>query len=256
MRILCCNIRTSTGSDGDNHWAKRKQFCIDVIRSQQPDIVCCQEMHGDQFADMSRGLPELEWFGMIDEPHALSPVNSIFYRRDRFRRLSAGGYWLSETPHICGSSSWDSNCIRLCNWLRLTDLTSGKDFRILNTHLDHISQPARQQQARLINEDAASYEAAYPQILTGDMNCDAMNPALRSFSGAGWHDTYAAVHGAADPGSTFHGFLGPAYTGNDGKIDWIFVRGKLRTSDAAIIRTSADGRYPSDHYFVSADILL
>lgn len=256
MRILSCNVRYSGAKDGDNIWANRKQLCIDVIRTQNPDIVCCQEVEADQLSDLNEGLPGFEWSGMVDDPHALSPVNAIFYRRDQFRRISTGGYWLSETPHICGSRSWKSDCVRLCNWMRLADVTSGKDFRVVNTHLDHVSQPAREQQARLINEDAASYPGDYPQILTGDMNSNAANPVLLSYVGVGWKDTYTAVHGAANPGNTIHRFLGPAYTGNNGKIDWILVRGDVRTRDAAIIRTSANGRYPSDHYFISADILL
>jgi endonuclease/exonuclease/phosphatase family metal-dependent hydrolase len=256
MRILCCNIRTSTGKDGDNHWTRRKDFCIDVIRSQQPDIVCCQEMQADQFADMCAGLSGFAWFGMIDEPHTLSPVNTIFYRSDAFHRVSAGGYWLSETPHISGSRSWNSDCVRLCNWLRLVETANGKEFRIVNTHLDHISQPAREHQAQLINEDAAAYAPTYAQLLTGDMNCNAQNPALVSFKAAGWQDTDEAVHGTGYAGNTFHGFLGPKYERPEGKIDWIFTRGNVRTHNAAIITASAGGRYPSDHYFLSADITL
>jgi endonuclease/exonuclease/phosphatase family metal-dependent hydrolase len=41
-----------------------------------------------------------------------------------------------------------------------------------------------------------------------------------------------------------------------GKIDWIFARGATRVVGAAIIRDSRDGRFPSDHYFVSADVEL
>jgi endonuclease/exonuclease/phosphatase family metal-dependent hydrolase len=226
------------------------------MRSQNPAIICCQEVLADQFADLSAGLPEFDSFGMADEPHSLDVVNTIFCRRDQFRRVSAGGHWLSQTPHISGSKSWDSNCIRLCNWLRLVEATSGKEFRVVNTHLDHISQLARVNQARLINEDAAVYDATYPQILTGDMNCNAANAAIVSFEDAGWRDTYAAIHGDANPGNSFHQFLGRAYTGSDGKIDWIFTRGQVETKAAAIITDSAHGRYPSDHYFVSADIEL
>jgi endonuclease/exonuclease/phosphatase family metal-dependent hydrolase len=213
-------------------------------------------MQADQFADMSAGLPGFEWFGMVDEPQKLSPVNTIFYRSDVFRRISAGGHWLSETPHVSGSRSWDSDCIRLCNWLRLFEAASGKEFRIANTHLDHISQAAREGQARMLNEDAAAYDTTYAQLLTGDMNCNAQNPALVSFKSAGWQDTYEAVHGADYAGNTFHGFLGPTYERPEGKIDWIFARGSVRTHNAAIITTAVGGRYPSDHYFVSADITL
>jgi hypothetical protein len=41
-----------------------------------------------------------------------------------------------------------------------------------------------------------------------------------------------------------------------GKIDWIFARGATRVVGAEIIRDSRDDRFPSDHYFVSADFQL
>jgi len=39
---------------------------------------------------------------------------------------------------------------------------------------------------------------------------------------------------------------------NSGKIDWIFMRGEFETIDSKIIMDSVDGRYPSDHYFISS----
>ena len=254
MRILTCNVRYSAAKDGDNHWDLRKDYCVEVVRQQAADLICCQEMSGEQQRAFAGGLPGYEWFGMVDQPHAGTPVNSIFYRRDRFRPISAGGYWLSETPHIPGSRSWESSVIRLCNWLRLEDRASGRDFRLANTHLDHISQPARENQMRLILEDSAAYEAVFPQILTGDLNCNAANAVIAAVLKAGWVDTYHQLHGSLNPGNTFHGFQGPATTSQDGKIDWIFVRGALKTTAAEIITTHDGGRYPSDHYFVSADV--
>jgi len=64
------------------------------------------------------------------------------------------------------------------------------------------------------------------------------------------------MHGNADPCDTFHQFQGPAFPHHSGKIDWIFTRGAVRTLGAAIISDAVGGRYPSDHYFISADIAL
>ncbi len=181
-------------------------------------------------------------------------MNAVFYRRERFELLSTGGYWLSETPHIPGTRSWRSDCTRLANWARLVEHPGGREFRVMNTHLDHISQPARENGARLICEDALAYPAGYPQILTGDMNCDAANPAIDIFLNAGWKDSYASVHETPDPGFTYHGFQGPAYRSDIGKMDWIFFRGGIRVLSAEIVRDSRNGRYPSDHYFVMAGL--
>ena len=38
-------------------------------------------------------------------------------------------------------------------------------------------------------------------------------------------------------------------------MDWVFVRGAVTVKDAEVIDDSRDGRFPSDHYFVSAKIV-
>jgi endonuclease/exonuclease/phosphatase family metal-dependent hydrolase len=54
--------------------------------------------------------------------------------------------------------------------------------------------------------------------------------------------------------------LGPAYKpksaagANRGSIDFILTRGPIETRSWRIIRDSKDGRYPSDHYFVAAQV--
>jgi endonuclease/exonuclease/phosphatase family metal-dependent hydrolase len=256
VRILTCNIRCPSESDGANHWRFRRDICADIIHAQSPDIVCFQEMWAEQLDYMHAALPGFSWFSTVDEPQGRNPMNAVFYRATTYERVSAAGYWLSEVPHVPGSKSWDSACVRLANWLRLIDKTSGEEFRVINTHLDHVSQPARENQARIIVEDANAYPNAYVQILTGDMNCVAGNKAIDVIEDGGWLDTYANLHGTNNPGNTYHGFLGPAFEPQIGKIDWIFVKGKARVLDAAIINESRDGRFPSDHYFVSAEVQL
>jgi endonuclease/exonuclease/phosphatase family metal-dependent hydrolase len=252
MKVLTCNLRGFGEADGHHAWIHRKDLCIGAIKSENADIISFQEL--EQFADIAAAFSDYESYAMADEPVGRRPMNAIFYRRDRYMRISAGGYWLSETPHVAGSKSWDSACVRLANWIRLEDRATGIEFRVVNTHLDHIGQVAREQQAKLIVEDALAYPGDYAQILTGDMNCDSRNRAIDEFKAGAWTDTYGAVHGNEDPGHTFHEFRGPAYKSVIGKMDWIFVRGGLKAVDAAVIADARDGRFPSDHYFVSATL--
>jgi endonuclease/exonuclease/phosphatase family metal-dependent hydrolase len=253
MRVMTCNIRTSTATDGDDHWERRKAFCVSAILDREPDVFGVQEAHEDQLIYMKAALPGYEAYGLPDEPGGRNAVDTIFYRRERFDPLAQGGYWLSETPHVPGSSSWGSRCVRLANWVRLIDRESGVEFRYVNTHLDHVSQPAVEGQARILNEDASSYDSGYAQFLTGDMNANASHPGIQAFLDAGWTDTYSAVHGELDPCNTFHKFAGTAHEGASGKIDWVFCRGNVDVKGSEIVMDSQGGRFPSDHYFVSAD---
>ena len=255
MKILTCNIRYSGADDGENAWACRKDLCARVIAAEDADVVCFQEIWRDQYNDLVAAMPGYETHSMGDSPGGDHPQNAIFYRGATLDRVAAGGYWLSQTPHVPGSSAWESACVRVAIWVRLRDRAARTEFRVVNTHLDHVSQEAREHQARIICEDAAAYPDAYPQLLTGDMNCEADHPAIDVFKAGGWNDTYARVHGVDDPRPTHHRFLGHAYDGDQGKIDWIFTRGAVGTEGAEIITTDATGRLPSDHYFLSAVVV-
>ena len=54
--------------------------------------------------------------------------------------------------------------------------------------------------------------------------------------------------------SYFNGFT-PGQTKGD-KIDFVFVEPGVEVLDASIVRTCRDGRYPSDHFPVTARIRL
>ncbi|MDA3797709.1 MAG: endonuclease/exonuclease/phosphatase family protein [Kiritimatiellae bacterium] len=256
MKILSCNVRTAYSNDGENNWVNRKDLCINVILSKSPDIICFQEMSIMQFNDISSKLLEYSSYSMVDEPVGNNPQNAIFYKNNKYTLVSSGGYWLSESPHIAGTKSWNSACIRLANWVRLKDNATNAEFRVINTHLDHISQLARENQARLIVEDSIAYPENYPQILTGDMNCDSSNTAVDIFKHGGWCDTYNYVHGTENPGRTFHEFVGSKCKDEVGKMDWIFIKGKLKTTSATIIKDAIGDKFPSDHYFISASVKI
>lgn len=284
FRILSCNIRHTGFNEQDSktndHWDARKEICAEIILKQNADIICCQEVYDAQFNYLLDKLPGYQWSGMRGKK-ALKrdPFHVIFFRKDRFEKITSGGYWLSEKPHVPGSRSWNSVGVRMAEWLRLVEKASNKEFRIINTHLDHISQLARVEQAKMILEDAEAYPKTFPQIVTGDFNADMNNPCVKLFLDAGWIDSYAAVHGNEDPGFTFHGFRGPDYEKvasrvnpetfqtvklskesesfpKLGKIDWILLHGNIRSTAAEIIRDQRNGHFPSDHYFVSATVEL
>lgn len=257
MKVLSSNIRVCTASnDGQNSWDFRKEFCVEVLRNQKADLICFQEMMMPQFIFLKEMLNEYDSYGIYDDIDRANPGNTIFYKKSSLSHILSGGYWLSDRPHVPGSSSWGSACIRTANWVILQDKMSGKEFKIVNTHLDHVGQAARENQARLICEEANAFQDDYPQILTGDMNCDAKNIAIKEFLTNGWFDTYEAIHKTKMPGYTFHKFEGVNHKPELDKMDWIFVKGKVNVMGADIVKDSKDGRYPSDHYFVNAEVIF
>ena len=269
--ILTCNIRVALPEDdaAGNGWKARRELCIEVIRAQKPDIVCLQEVLREQMEDLAHGFPDFASFGFEGPEmdartvgYQLIAKNPILYSRERYDLVSAGGFWLSETPHLPGSLSWESARARHVNWVRLRDRASRRQFRVLSTHLDHVSQHAREEQIKLILAEAAVYPPEFPQVLAGDFNAGATNPVLKLALDAGWTNSHTAAPGPRDEGNTTHGFLGPKYTPKTeagrkrGPIDFILTRGPVSTLSWKIIRDGRDGRYPSDHYFVTARLAL
>jgi endonuclease/exonuclease/phosphatase family metal-dependent hydrolase len=253
VKILTCNIRGAKADDGPDNWRFRKEICAEVIARQKADVICFQEMTCEQRQYLESAFPDYSMVCALDKPATGHPRLAVIYRSAAFKLRASGAYWLSETPHVPGSKSWQSDCIRYLTWAHWTVLDGGWELRVLNTHLDHVSQQARENQARLINEDAAAYPHDFPQILTGDMNSDGDNPAAWSYLSSGWQDSWQEVHGPVHPGPTSHGFFHPDPLPT-ARIDWILLRGPIRATEATVIRDSIDGRNPSDHYFVSATV--
>jgi endonuclease/exonuclease/phosphatase family metal-dependent hydrolase len=232
------------------------------MRAQQADLIGLQECQHVHLKHLKTRLPEFDSFALSRPDARAYPLNAILFSRARYELVSAGGFWLSEKPHVPGSKSWDSAEARFVNWVQLRERNSGKELRFWNTHLDHVGQIAREKAAELIVQASAAFPRDFPQLLTGDFNANAANPAIKTVAAGGWTDTYAAVHGPADPGFTAHAFLGAQYAekklkGKPGaRIDWIWCRGAVKPLAAEVIRESRNGHYPSDHYFVSATVSL
>lgn len=269
--LLSCNIRVALPEDeaAGNGWSVRRDLCLDVIRAQKPDLICFQEVLRVQMADLEKALPHMSGFG-FEGPEMDARMagyqgiakNPVFYSRERYDFVSAGCFWLSETPHIPGSLSWGSARARHVNWVRLRDRATRRQFRLLSTHLDHVSQRAREEQIKMILSEAAIYAPEFPQILAGDFNAGIQNNVLQLALDAGWTNTRTAAPEPHDDGNTTHGFLEERDPAKDeaarkrGPIDFVLTRGPISTLAWKIIRDSKAGRYPSDHFFISTRLAL
>ena len=266
--ILSCNIRVALSTDDEAGvgWESRKELCIEIIRAQNPDLICFQEVLEVQNEDLKKAFPNFFSFGFEGPEmdahkegyHGIAK-NPIFFSTEKYELVSAGTYWLSETPHIGGSKSWGTARARHVNWVRLKEKGSSNEFRVVNLHLDHVSQQAREKQTNMMLEEAAQYPEDFKQILAGDFNASAENNVINLIKDNGWTDTYTTIHGDAEPGATVHVFLGENDPKKDKrkKIDFIFTRGgEIKSGSATIIKDHKNGVYPSDHYFLSAKVKM
>jgi endonuclease/exonuclease/phosphatase family metal-dependent hydrolase len=217
-------------------------------------VLGLQEALRGQLDEIRAALPAYGEVGVgRDDGAQAGEYAAILFRRDRLDLLASGDFWLSDTPDVPGSRSWGNTVVRICTWARFLDRASGRTFAVYDTHLDHESQPARERGAALILWRIAAARPGGPVIVTGDFNAGEDNPAVRAMTAAGFADSYRVVHPADSAVNTYHAFRG----GTAGpKIDFVFVSPEWRVADAAIVRTARDGRYPSDHFPVTARLTL
>ena len=261
LTVMSFNIRYGTANDGDNHWTVRREFLFDVMREADADLVGLQEALEAQIAAPLQALPEYGLVGVgRDDGRTRGEYAAILYRRDRFRVSDAGTFWFSDTPAVVASRSWGNNITRICTWARFVD-RDGQAFWQYNVHLDHESQPSRERSTALLADRIAARRApAEPVIVTGDFNVGESNPALTRLiaplqnAPALFVDTFRVRHPDEPRAGTFNGFTF-GQTGGD-KIDYVLVAPGTEVLDAAIIRTSRNDRYPSDHFPVTARIVL
>jgi endonuclease/exonuclease/phosphatase family metal-dependent hydrolase len=261
LTVMSFNIRYGTANDGDNHWTLRREFLYDVMREADADLVGLQEALDAQIAALLQALPQYGVVGVgRDDGRARGEYAAILFRRDRFRVSDAGTFWFSETPEVVASRSWGNNITRICTWARFVD-RDGQAFWHYNVHLDHESQPSRERSTALLAERiAARRTLAEPVVVTGDFNVGEANPALKRLTAplpsapAPFVDTFRVRHPTEARVGTFSGFKFEQI-GAD-KIDYVLVQPGTDVLDAAIIRTSRNSRYPSDHFPVTARIVL
>ncbi len=254
IKIMSFNIRYGLAEDGENHWEKRKSLVISRIHAFQPDLLGMQECRDDSQAEFVKAnLPEYHFHGIRragDGGTALE-MAPVLFKKTAFQIIDQGCFWMSKTPLVPGSKSWDSTFPRTVTWLKLLQHETGKTLTFINTHFDY--QPAAiDESAKLLNNWLTQTHKDLPVILTGDFNANKESAAYRLMTGPGMLiDSYRQVHPKGNDEATFHGFGKPEELA---PIDWVLVSRHFDATEAQIDRTQDGAVYPSDHYPVAVTI--
>src|SRR5690606_14260721 len=158
-------------ADGDNDWEKRREIWAQLIKDFDPIVLGTQEGREPQLRDAATLLPHLQMVEGHRQWITERMYPCFFYNPTKIQVLRSGDTWLSETPHIAGSKSFDSAFPRLCVWMEARLIESGKTFFMINTHLDHVREETRLCQAQVLSQTIkAENTNNYPIILCGDFN--------------------------------------------------------------------------------------
>lgn len=253
-RFASFNIRNSTAADGPDSWVHRSGQVLDLLRYYAWDAVGFQELTGVQKDAVAR-LPGYAHEGISRDNDNNGEHCSVFYRTDRFERVDGGTFWLSPTPEVPLSVAWGSACIRICTWVLLRDKRNGRSFAFVNTHLDHISEEARAEGAKVVLERIKNQFAEIPVVLTGDFNATPEERCYRDITAVLTDTRRAAGALHYGPSGTFHGFRPDAASwGNLHEIDYIFVSRDIATLKTRTIADRDDRGFPSDHFPIDAEV--
>lgn len=248
LRVLTFNVRYGTALDGDNSWSKRKDIVVNCIKQYDPDIMGMQECLAMQADYIAANLPGYRWTGVGREQNGKGEMTAVFYKADALVPMETLNFWLSETPDQPGSKSWDTNCTRMATRIRFHHPKTGRFFVYANTHLDHVSEPARQNGIAVIESHLSPYAGDLPTILTGDFNASAGRSKTYEFAmGRGFKDSWVEAPEKKGPTITISEFKAPKPDA-DNRIDWILYRGGVQAVQCETVTYNEDGRYPTDHF--------
>ncbi len=240
IKVMSYNIRYAAASDGDNVWENRKEKLPALIQKYDPDLVGLQEAMHHQLMDILKALPQYSYIGVgRDDGKEKGEYSAILYKKDRFTVDSNKTTWLSETPDVAGSKSWDAAITRVLTRGVFTDKKSNKKFIYFNTHFDHIGKEARKNSAGIIVEAIKKESNNLPVIVTGDFNSQPTEEPYKVVSGF-----LKDARGTSDQG-TFCNFKVNSQPCN--LIDYIFYNSKLKTRNYQVITDNNGTYYPSDH---------
>ncbi len=241
IRFFCLNLRFGLADDGPDGWTHRKR-CYPALLEQYPcDFYGFQEANDFQVTYLQELLPDHGVIGRRSPAPDRWQHNVIFHHR-RWKCMHSDHFYLSRTPDVPSKfprSKWPRQCTIGVFQSDDTQVTA------INTHFD-FEPDIQRKSALLIVKRLQDVAPEGPAVLMGDLNAGPGSSCIEALTSPA--SGFKSAFGASSRG-TFHGFSGVARGPN---IDWILYRGALERRDAVVATDRYDGRYPSDHFPLTA----
>ncbi|HYZ91365.1 MAG TPA: endonuclease/exonuclease/phosphatase family protein [Actinomycetota bacterium] len=255
LSVISFNIRLGLAQDKENRWYRRRDLVVEVLHGSAADVMGLQEVSPFQLDELARAFPD---YGVISDRHyggrRTGTYAPIFFHAGRLEPAQSGDFWLSADPDGDRVRGWDAVVPRLCTWAVFRDRkTRGRRFAVFNTHFDQAGATARVESSRLLIARLESLRHL-PRLCTADLNADEKTEAAKIFADAGFRDTFRVLHPRTEA-NTYHGFRGRGIK-RLGKIDYVLCDGRWAVRKADIVGTGRDGRFPSDHFAMTAEVAI
>ncbi|MBT6325190.1 MAG: endonuclease/exonuclease/phosphatase family protein [Bdellovibrionales bacterium] len=244
IKLITSNIRFSNKTDGNHCWQNRLPILSKLINDFSPLILGTQEGKQVQINEFALTLTDLT---LIDKhrnwlEERMYPA--LFINTSFLEVIESGDIWLSATPHIAGSISFQSAFPRLCTWAKLKVKAKNQEILVCNTHLDHVYETTREQQISvLIDQLQLVNKSNLPIILMGDFN-EGPNGKVRS-------QINSKLPNLIDPWDAVESGSHHKFDGNNKnslRIDWILIDKIFKKEKIYLEQSHENNIYPSDHF--------
>jgi len=258
LNVMTFNIRYNTKNDSLNAWPYRKDNAASQIKFHNIHILGVQEALHEQMMDLSQSLSQYKYVGVgRDDGKTKGEYSAIFYDTIRLKLLGSSTFWLSLTPEMPGSKSWDAAITRIVTWAKFTDAKSKKTFFVFNTHFDHMGKEARRESAMLLKQKVKDIAGNNPVVITGDFNSKPSDDPIKILTDPTDKDKFIDTKAVSlsphyGPQGTFNAFTSKEI--DNEPIDFIFLKGKWKVLQHATLSQTWEGRFSSDHFPVFAKL--
>ncbi len=258
LNVMTFNVRYSTLADSANAWIYRHDKVTSQILFHEADIIGIQEALHSQVMDMQKVLPAFKYVGVgRTDGKQEGEYSAIFYNSKKLQLLESKTFWLSETPTVAGSKSWDAAITRIVTWAKFKEIKTNKTFFVFNTHFDHIGKVARRESAKLLLRKIDEIAGKSSVIVTGDFNATPGDEPVQVLVNAEDRlkitDTkFISQQPHYGPTGTFNGFGSKEI--NDEPIDYIFIKNGFKVLKHAALSQTWQGLFSSDHFPVFATL--
>ena len=242
ITVMSCNVRCLTPLDlGKKSWFYRADLLMQDITEQAPGIIGFQESTRWQYDYLTDVLTG--YGSVIDyrDDTLFSEGCPIFYCEALYTLVDKGSFWLSETPDTM-SKDWGAACYRICSYVILREKSSGKEFVVFNTHLDHVSDEARIKGIAVVLDKISQF-GGLPAVIMGDFNAMEESDTYKSVT-----EHFLDARYAAAETSSSHTYQNWGDASKYKRIDYFMIsKTGIDAQRYAVVQPVHDGVYASDH---------
>ena len=245
--VATFNIRNGLAFDGLNSWPLRRRTTAKALAGLYADVLGLQEVYWFQRRYLLRRNGQYKAVGRGRRNGRAGEQCPILVRQP-IELLSDATRWFGDRPDHPGIRLPGASAPRVATIARCRHGKSGREFDVVNVHLDEHVEPNRVRSAELLAE---WLDDARPTVLLGDFNTtDGDRPVMDPLRDAGF-ETVPLDRG------TNHDFTG---TTDGPRLDHIFVRSVPSTRwevvSSGVWAERTGRRLPSDHWPAVARVRL